>query len=304
MGKRSLTRMLDLTTLYYMDDTLEKLASKRLSREIPKNAVDAMTSFIANNPGAQHEDLVRRAMEMGYNPASLIEQSLGSVMVDKNGLNLNLPLEDLLNESYGEKQLPGARYVINPNDISSSRGKEVLADLAKSRGVSVSKGAIPDYVAVKDATTELEKLRALPIGGHELQHTEDLIRRPKFVPEGALGEVGHHLGPGTFESKELIKQVRDLPDDPRIAKEILKRTGGKAASVFSKLRGAVPFIGPALGLGAAAYSRDSSAAIPILSEAEPLGPERGSEDYAIENPQITTEARRAVLEQLKRPRKP
>jgi len=41
-----------------------------------------------------------------------------------------------------------------------------------------------------------------------------------------------------------------------------------------------------------------SAAVPILSEAESLGPEKGSEDYAIENPQANPAARRKALESI------
>lgn len=65
----------------------------------------------------------------------------------------------------------------------------------------------------------------------------------------------------------------------------------------SKIKSA-PIIGPLLGIAAAGYSGDSSAAIPILNEAEPLGPEQGSEDYEIENPQRNPAARRAALESM------
>jgi hypothetical protein len=63
---------------------------------------------------------------------------------------------------------------------------------------------------------------------------------------------------------------------------------------------ALPIVGPAIGAAAALSSGDVSAAVPILSEAESLGPEKGSEDYAIENPQRDPAVRRAVLERLLR----
>jgi hypothetical protein len=40
--------------------------------------------------------------------------------------------------------------------------------------------------------------------------------------------------------------------------------------------------------------------MPILGEADSLGPEKGSEDYEIENPQRNPEARKAALESLLR----
>jgi hypothetical protein len=288
-----------------MEDSLKKLAHRRLSKDIGKPAMDAMTAFVANNPGAQHEDLVRKALEMGFEPNELIDQSLGSVMVDKGGLNLSRPLEDLLNESYGDNPIGGSRYVIDPNQVSSSRAKEVASELGKDRGVSIARGktrAKPDFVAVKDATNETDKLRALPVGGHELKHSEDFLIRPGFEGVEQSGKIGHHYGPGTYESQELIRQVRDLPQDDKVLKEIAKRSDNIPTSLFSRLR-SVPLIGPAIGLGAAALSQDASAAIPILSEADNLGPEVGSEDFEIENPQASPEARRAVLEQLKRPRR-
>lgn len=64
----------------------------------------------------------------------------------------------------------------------------------------------------------------------------------------------------------------------------------------------IPLIGPAIGAGLAAMSGEANAAsaIPILGEAESLGPEQGSEDYEIENPQRNPAARRAALEKLSR----
>jgi hypothetical protein len=78
--------------------------------------------------------------------------------------------------------------------------------------------------------------------------------------------------------------------------EVLRKNIPKYAS---KIKSA-PIIGPLLGVAAAGYSGDSSAAIPILNEAESLGPEQGSEDYEIENPQRNPAARRAALEKLSR----
>jgi hypothetical protein len=61
---------------------------------------------------------------------------------------------------------------------------------------------------------------------------------------------------------------------------------------------ALPFVGPALGAASALSSGDLSAAIPILNEAESLGPEKGSAEYTIENPRASAEARRAALESM------
>lgn len=78
--------------------------------------------------------------------------------------------------------------------------------------------------------------------------------------------------------------------------DVLRKNIPKYASKIKS----VPVVGPLLGVAAAGYSGDSSAAIPILNEAESLGPEQGSEDYEIENPQRNPAARRAALEKLSR----
>lgn len=63
---------------------------------------------------------------------------------------------------------------------------------------------------------------------------------------------------------------------------------------------AIPLIGPAIGAGLAAMSGDANAtsALPILGEAESLGPEKGSADWEIENPQRNPAARRAALQSI------
>jgi hypothetical protein len=64
----------------------------------------------------------------------------------------------------------------------------------------------------------------------------------------------------------------------------------------------IPLVGPAIGAGLAAMSGEANAAsaLPILGEADSLGPEKGSEDYSIENPQASPELRRKALESLLR----
>lgn len=63
---------------------------------------------------------------------------------------------------------------------------------------------------------------------------------------------------------------------------------------------ALPIIGTGLGAGLALLSGEANAAsaLPILGEAGDLGPQKGSVDYEIENPQANPEARRKALESL------
>jgi hypothetical protein len=288
------------------NNSILRLAEKRLSSDFNKGAVDALSAFIANNPTAQYEDLVRKSLELGYNPATLIDNALGSVITDKQGLNLSKSTDSLLNEVYEKNPIPGDRYIIDPNNIKSKKAKQVASDLGSSEGIAVAtreKGlsrGTPEFVAVKDAKDELGKMGMITSAGHELKHPENWMTRPDFNSKGSFGDVGHHYGPGTFESQELIKQVRDLPDDEKLAKEILKRAGGAKASSFKYLK-SLPYIGSAIAGAAALSSPDASAAaadFAIPGGLESLGP--SEDDAAIENPQSSPEMRRRALEALRK----
>lgn len=81
-------------------------------------------------------------------------------------------------------------------------------------------------------------------------------------------------------------------------KAIEKILGSQTPRIYR----ALPFIGPAIGAGLAAMSGEANAAssLPVLGEADNLGPEQGSEDWEIENPQQNPELRRQALEKLRR----
>lgn len=284
-------------------NSIKKLAEKRLSKDPDSRAIDALTSYISNNPSVQYEDLVRKSLELGQDPTSLIDRALGSVIVDKNSLNLSKPTVDLLNEVYESNPVPGYRYVVDPSNVKSATGKEIARYLSGNEGIASgwrykgeSRGK-PDFVAIEDAKDEAGKIRALVAGGHELKHTEDRMIRPHFKSSGTTGELRHHYGSGTFEAEDLIKKVRDLPDDEKIIKEIVKRSKGLDKPSFRVLK-SVPLVGPAIGAGIAALSGEANAAsaLPILGEADSLGP--SVEDAAIENPQANPELRKAALQKL------
>jgi hypothetical protein len=285
-------------------DSIKKLVEKRLSKDADTKAVNALTSYIANNPGVQYEDLVRKSLELGQEPSILIDRALGSVIVDKGGLNLKKPTVDLLNETYESNPVPGYRYVVDPSNVKSAIGKEIAKDLEGSHGVASgwrykgeSRGK-PDFIAIEDAKDELGKMQALVAGGHEFKHTEDRMIRPHFKSAGKTGELRHHYGSGTFEADDLIKKVRDLPDDERVLKEIAKRSKGLDKPSFRVLK-AIPYVGTALAGAAALSSPDASAAaadLAIPGGLESLGP--SEEDAAIENPQANPELRKAALQKL------
>lgn len=288
-----------------MDEYLKKLASKRLEQDSSKQAIDALVSYIAANPGLQHEDLVRKAMELGHDPKALIESALGSVKIDKTGASLSQPLEDVLNQVYEENPVPGKRYVIDPTNVKSPQGKKVNQYLGGDYGVAAAdraKGglAVPDFYAVEDSKDEARKLRTISAGGHELRHGEDWLSKPGFKITNPMSmEPGHHAG-NIYESAELIREARELPIDQKLRQEVLKNSVGLKTTPFKRLASAVPVLGAGLAAYAALQSPDASAGVAdtfIPGGLESLGP--SSDDSIIENPQASPELRKQALMRMK-----
>lgn len=107
---------------------------------------------------------------------------------------------------------------------------------------------------------------------------------------------------------QLMPRIEDRFDsDKKIANSLKNAEKNIISKVLknsdkTRIYRSVPLIGPAIGAGIAAMSGDANAAsgLPVLGEAESLGPEQGSEDWEIENPQANPAARRAALEKLRR----
>jgi hypothetical protein len=149
-------------------------------------------------------------------------------------------------------------------------------------------------------------------------------------PEKLLADVLHEGGHGYDEAKKLVTpdMVEDFNKELRKLKasgfdlknadpaQVYEMVAKKHHAQIPKLREgtfglgalksylksgtfkALPIVGPAIGAAAALSSGDVSAAIPVLSEADSLGPQKGSEDYEIENPQANPDVRKAALQRL------
>lgn len=264
------------------------MKQKRFSQVTPK-AIDQLTSYISNTPMVQYEDLVSKSLEMGYDPYELIDAALGSVKYEKSGANLKAPLEDILNAIYEKDPTPGKRYVIDPLEAVSSRAKEVAKNIEGGVGIASAlpskRRALPDYAAVLPRSSDLDKLRAISDAGHELEHLKDFSIRPDFRPKTEQAyKPGHHFK-DIYEPKELIREVKNLPEDPRVAKEIVKQSkkSGLKPSIFTRLRSLVGLLPGLAAAGLAAYAPESKAAqVPakVLEEGDPTSalfpPEAGA----------------------------
>ncbi len=253
------------------------MKTKRFSSITPK-AVDQFSSYIANTPLVQYEDLVNKALEMGYDPNELIDASLGSVKYEKSSASLKKPLEDILNAVYEKDPTPGKRYVVDPAEAISQKAKEIVKGMEGGVGYASAlpskRRALAEYAAVTPRSTDLEKLKAIADAGHELQHLKDFLVRPDFRPKTEQSfKTGHHFK-DIYEPTELIREVKGLPEDEKLTKEILKQSkkSGLKPSLFTRLRSLVGFIPGLAAAGLASYAPESKAAqVPskILEEGDP-----------------------------------
>jgi hypothetical protein len=264
------------------------MKTKRFSPITPR-AVEQFSSFIANTPLVQYDDLVNKALEMGYDPNELIDASLGSVKYEKSSASLKNPLEDILNAIYEKDPTPGKRYVIDPSEAVSERAKEVARNLEGSVGfasaVPSKRRALADYAAVTPRKTDLDKLKAIADAGHELEHLKDFVTRPDFRPKTEKSfKPGHHFK-DIYEPRELIREVKGLPEDVKLTKEIVKQSkkSGLRTSPFTKLRSLVGLLPGLAAAGIAAYAPESKAAqVPakVIEEGDPTSilfpPEAGA----------------------------
>jgi hypothetical protein len=159
----------------------------------------------------------------------------------------------------------------------------------------------------KDAYLIQKKLEKItPTVEQELSDYQDKLKRASFdwSDLAGTGNIGVDSD-GKIRGFDIDEGVGIRGDKAKT--EAFKKTRKTAIEKISKSKvpniyRSIPLIGPVIGAGLAAMSGDANAAsaMPILGEADSLGPEKGMEDYEIENPQANPAARRAALEKLMR----
>lgn len=238
-------------------------------KPVDSKGIDKLIAEIKNNPTITSEELIRKAYELGYAPMSLIDAALGSVKYDKSKASLDKPLEDILNDIYEDDPTPGKRYVIDPSEAISPKAKEIAKQLEGNVGIaqSINFGDNPrahsDYVAIRPAYSELDKLKSITHGGHELKHNEDFLIRPNVkMTDPRPYRPGHHYKE-IYEPAELIREARELPKDPKIAQEVVKQSKKMMIkpSMFTRLRSLFGPIAAGAGLYSALKSDDTLGAV-------------------------------------------
>ena len=214
-------------------------------------------------------------------------------------------------------QIPNTPYIL----------KEATPISEKLRGKGIHKKTLVEqYIASKQAN-KINDLVSQPILVNRPEKDAYLIQKrlEKITPEKAsdLAEYNKKVQQSNFGFSDLSNGnigldsdgqirgfdvhedlgIRDNPTKTKTYKKtreeaVKKILNSKAAKIFRSVN--IPLISSITGLAAAALSGEANAAsgVPGLSEAQSLGPEQGSEDYEIENPQTNPELRKAALQKL------
>lgn len=191
----------------------------------------------------------------------LFEDSLIGDYIGSKRLNQKVPVETPILITDPKQNPLLIQRILKTESLDKEKAIEDLrSQLKENKIYPASVDLNPDNVGIDD----LGKSKMLDVGRLYQQSDDDNFTKK-------LGKF-----------KESIEKIK-TSSSPRIYRSI-------------------PLIGPAIGAGLAAMSGDANAAsaMPILGEADSLGPEQGSEDYEIENPQRNPAARRAALEKLSR----
>lgn len=122
-----------------------------------------------------------------------------------------------------------------------------------------------------------------------------------------LKELGEVTIKGANPKLSTVKEVQKVLTPAEHAASIAsKRAALKAIKTAGKAKGIMPKLpgkgGGALGLFAgllaAAQTGDASAAIPVLNEAEELGPDRGSVEGRLERGELSPEEYKELMKKM------
>lgn len=238
--------------------------------------IDKIVSFISNNPTVNSEQILRKALELGYHPQDLIDKALGSVKYEKSSATLSKDLEDVLNDVYEKDLTPGDRYVIEPREARTAKGKLAAKDMENLLGLQYSSDLgksrkSPDKILVRNQYGDLEKLLGITTAGHELRHSVDDLIRPGFESKTSKPfKKGHHYG-DVYETSELVREIKNLPENEKIVNEIKKQSKKLNLKNPGPFRRLLSLLSP-LAAASALKSGDVPAAVLNLSSTvDPTG---------------------------------
>jgi hypothetical protein len=190
-----------------------------------------------------------------------------------------------------------------------ARRKAVADKLYKMKQYS---NLTPEFEKELDAKHDLikkkigERAAAERAESMRIKGTTEQVDPGKMVGEGTREKIDTKMRGKGYTDKidtspqktmditdEWAKRRGLVPPSESIAK---KRALAKAAKMGGKrVLSALPLVG---GLAAAMATGDASAAVPVLGDADPLGPQAGSLEAAVQDPSLSREQRMKALQEL------
>jgi hypothetical protein len=273
-------------------DQLLKELAKRLREDGPNANIDDLINMTGDNldNSRQTRDLLDQytGSEMMKNTSTPIK--LGSDKEMTGTMNrLTEEYSDIKNPNWKMIDDPKAYGYFNPND----KTLEASRNFVKNKDGIYTTGGLLAHEPVHQMVNEtggksvpdnvLSKLKKEMMKENNVMGGIDLSKR------GAM--LGHE-----------ITQAGHLNPNSKMTSS-LKNALAAATGKFGKLSKSIPFVGPAIAGGLTMMTTGDAeaaqaSAMPILGEADSLGPEAGSPESDIENPSKSYEQRRKAIEQL------
>jgi hypothetical protein len=178
--------------------------------------------------------------------------------------------------------------------VGTKEQKDKALDLMRKKGM------MPEFSTEETSARGKELMR-------DVRQPEKMVTRVPGSPTPDYSREVQKIKSGS----EAIEETGQKLAEHRAKREALRQLSGKAPGASKALTGVLSKLGkrglksiPFLGAVAnAVMSDDASAAIPLLGEAEDVGPTKGSIDSIIEDPSASPEQRKTALEEYRRKRK-
>lgn len=273
-------------------DQVFKEIQRRLNEDGPNAYLDDLINMTGDN------------LNNSRQTSDLLDQFVGNQMMKNTSTPIKLGTDkdtintmNKLTEQYSDIKNPNWKLIedkkaygyFNPNDKTLEASKnfikgedgifttgKLLAHEPIHQMVNEAGGkSVPDNI--------LSKFKKQLMKESNIMSGEDLAKR------GAL--VGHE-----------IMQAGHLNPDSKTTSSLTNAIAA-ATGKFGKLSKAIPLVGPALAggltmLATGDASAAQSAAMPILGEADDLGPTPGTPESDIENPSKSYEQRQKAIQEL------
>jgi hypothetical protein len=275
-------------------EQLFKELAKRLRDEGPDANIDDLIQYGSDNldNSRQTRDLLDQFVgsEMFKNTSIPIKMDNDKQIIDT--LNrLTEQYTDVADPNWSLIEDPKAYGYFNPNTKGLEASKNYIKD--PNNGLYVAKGLVAHEPIHQMVNAE---------GGESVK--DNIMNKAKeaLMKEKGISARGNQLNKlGALAGHEIMQHGHLNPNSKMTSS--LKNALGVASGDFKKVMKGIPVLGPAIAGGITlATTGDVSAAtqasLPLVGDADNLGPESNSPESIVEDPTKSYEQRRRAIEML------